>query len=117
MTSRDLARKFRKNPTKAEDIFWQHVRDRKLFGKKINRQHSIRFKSDNKKRFFIADFYCPEVKLIIEIDGIVHKNQKEYDEYRTYLLNYLGYKVIRFNNYDILNNLDSVFNKLKAHLL
>jgi very-short-patch-repair endonuclease len=113
MSSGGLARELRKNQTLAESFFWEHVRNRKLEGKKILRQHPVKFDYYDTKRFFVADFYCAEFKLIIEIDGKIHEKQKEYDEYRTYLLNNLGYKVIRFKNNEVLYKIDSVFCKLK----
>ena len=113
MSSRELARGLRKNQTSAEQIFWKHVRNRKFEGRKILRQHPIKFEYYDTKRFFVADFYCAEIKLIIEIDGKIHQKQKEYDEYRTYLLNNLGYKVIRFKNHEVLHEINSVLFKLK----
>jgi len=62
--------------------------------------------------FFVADFCCAKIKLIVEIDGKIHDNQKEYDEYRTYILNNLGYKIIRFKNHEILHNFPLVVKKL-----
>jgi very-short-patch-repair endonuclease len=113
MDSRELTRELRKNQTSAEQVFWEYVRNRKFEGKKILRQHPIKFEYYDTKRFFVADFYCAEIKLIIEIDGEIHEKQKEYDEYRTYLLNNLGYNLIRFKNNEVLYKIDSVFRKLK----
>ena len=92
---------------------WNRVRNRKFEGIKILRQHPIKFEYYDTKRFFVADFYCAKNKLIIEIDGKIHKKQKEYDEYRTYLLNNLGYEVIRFKNNEVLHKIDVVLNTLK----
>ena len=114
MDSRESARELRKNQTSAEQVFWEYVRNRKFEGRKILRQHPIKFEYYDTKRFFIADFYCAEIKLIIEIDGKIHEKHKEYDNYRTYLLNNLGYKVIRFKNNEVLHKIDFVLNKLKA---
>ena len=116
MTSIDLCRKLRKNQTNAEKIFWENVRNRKFENKKFTRQHSIRFKINSEKKFFIADFFCAEKRLIVEIDGSIHKQQKGYDENRTYLLNSLGYRVIRFKNGEILNDINSVFKHLKRYV-
>ena len=55
-------------------------------------------------------------KLIIEIDGTIHDNQKEYDSLRTYILNNLGYKIIRFRNEDILNDINKVIKELESYL-
>jgi very-short-patch-repair endonuclease len=61
---------------------------------------------------FIVDFYCSELQLVIEIDGEIHNQQKEYDAQRTIELEKLCLSVIRFTNNDILNNLDIVYRKL-----
>ena len=116
MNSIDLCRKLRKEQTYAEKIFWNNARSRKFENKKFTRQHPIRFKFNDEKRFFIADFFCAEKKLIVEIDGSVHAQQKGYDENRTYLLNFLGYNVIRFKNEEILNDVSSVLKSLKQYI-
>ena len=92
------SRILRKNSTVAEDLMWNELRSRKLGGFKIRRQHPI--------EEFIADFYCNEAKLIIEIDGMTHENEenKVYDENRTVELSKNGIKVIRFKNLEVLEN-------------
>ncbi len=62
---------------------------------------------------FIADFYCNEKKVIIEIDGEVHNTQIEYDEMRTEILEEMGYKLIRFRNEEVIAKLESVLLKLE----
>lgn len=106
--AKQLARKLRKNSTPAEDIFWQAVRDRRFLQKKFYRQYPIFFDLHGKESFFIADFYCFEEKLIIEIDGEYHLRQKGYDSLRTAIINLLNIKVIRFTNEQVINNLKSV---------
>ena len=110
------ARNLRKHSTKAEKIFWNAVRNRKIENLKFNRQFPIYFEYEGRKRFFIADFYCHERKLIIEIDGGIHETQKDYDELRTAIINELGMKVIRFGNENVFNNLDEVIDELKRIL-
>lgn len=105
---RKTATEFRKEMTEAEAIFWNRVRNRNLCGKKFRREHPL-FK-------FIVDFYCPEKKLVVEIDGKIHDFQKEYDERRTYELEKFGIKVLRFANEDILNNIENVLEEVKKHL-
>jgi len=116
-----LCRELRKNSTTAEKIFWEAVRNRKFMGKKINRQFPIYFDLLGKETFFIADFYCHEEKLVIEIDGGYHKRQKEYDALRTEVINTLGIRVVRFKNELIENNLNKALELLnkefKSHLL
>ena len=109
-------RALRINMTEAEKIFWDYVRDKKFLNKKFRRQHLIKFEIDGVKRHFIADFYCFEGKLVIEIDDGIHECQKNYDEYRTYIINILGYNVIRFSNDDVLYNFEKVITELKEIL-
>ena len=96
----EVARGLRKNQTLSEKIFWEMVRNRRL-GVKFLRQRVIAFPHEGKTRFFIADFFCSEKKLVIEIDGAIHEMQKDYDELRSYIINQLGIKVIRFKNEDM----------------
>lgn len=98
------SRELRNNSTDAEQVFWDAVRCEKL-GHKFLRQKPIRFYINNKLRFFIADFFCKEFKLVIEIDGKIHEKQKEYDEARSHIIHQLGYTVIRFTNEEVFNNL------------
>lgn len=92
--------------TEAEDILWKHLRNKKLNGLKFRRQHSL--------DIFIADFCCHEKKLVIELDGGIHDilEQKEYDEGRTSELEGKGFKVIRFRNEEIMNDLEDVLNRI-----
>ncbi|MCX6296235.1 MAG: methionine synthase [Bacteroidetes bacterium] len=101
------ANEMRKNPTLADEKLWETLRNRKLESK-FRRQHPI--------GQFIADFVCIEEKLIIEVDGEIHDHQKEYDDGRTYMLEDLGYKVIRFSNNIVLKAIDEVIEKIKTEL-
>jgi len=83
------ARYLRKEETEAEKILWEEIRNNKL-GVKFRRQHPI----DK----FIIDFYAPKIKLAIELDGEIHKENKEYDKMRTEYLNSKNIKVLRFWN-------------------
>ncbi|MFN5847778.1 MAG: DUF559 domain-containing protein, partial [Chitinophagales bacterium] len=98
------AKENRKNATEAEKKLWNEIRNRKL-EYKFRRQHPI----DN----YIADFICLEQKLIIEVDGGYHTQTKEYDDARTAVLNELGYRVIRFTNEEVINDIENVLSKLK----
>jgi very-short-patch-repair endonuclease len=66
---------------------------------------------------FIADFYCHELKLIIEIDGEIHNTQKEKDEARSFELQNLGIKIIRFTNEEVINKIADVILKIKQSIL
>ncbi len=109
-------RELRKNSTHAEKLFWERVRNRKFLGLKINRQFPIFYDLFGKESFYIADFYCHEKKLVIEIDGEIHELQKEEDKIRTDILNALGLREIRFKNKEIENEIDSVLKKLEKIL-
>ena len=97
------ARENRKNPTEAEKAFWEIVRNRRL-GVRFRRQHVI----DR----FIADFVCLEKNLIVEIDGSVHEDTREYDADRTEVLAGFGFRVIRFSNDTVLSDAQSVREEL-----
>ena len=95
------------NPTEAEKLLWLYLKNKKT-GYKIRRQHII----DD----FIVDFVCLNKKVVIEVDGKIHLNQKEYDELRTARLNELEFKVIRFENEEVFLNPEKVANQLKLIL-
>jgi very-short-patch-repair endonuclease len=106
---RELARQMRKYPTQAEEFFWQKARNRRLFGLKFQRQHIIAYSFDATfTKFYIADFYCEELKLIIELDGQIHLELKEQDLIRTEQMIERGYQVLRFTNEEVLYNWDHV---------
>ena len=99
-------RELRLESTEAEKLLWAELRNKKLNGLKFRRQHPI----DK----FVADFYCHEKKIVIELDGSIHdeKINKEYDEARTAMLAGLSVIVLRFKNEDITNNLKEVLKKI-----
>ena len=94
-----LARELRRNITPSENLLWQNLRGRKLNGLKFLRQHPIEYTSvNNREQFFIADFYCAEKKLVVEVDGKYHDFQKDYDENRNLILKELGMHTVRIKN-------------------
>ncbi|MFC1770400.1 endonuclease domain-containing protein [Candidatus Margulisiibacteriota bacterium] len=101
-------RKLRRGQTKAEARFWKAVRNRKLNGLKFYRQYPIVFKENDRKHFFVADFYCYEKKLVIEVDGSIHDCQEEQDELRENIIKELGLNMLRFTNQDIELKLNEV---------
>ncbi|MGD8306012.1 MAG: DUF559 domain-containing protein [Ignavibacteria bacterium] len=109
-----VCRDLRKNSTDAEKLLWQVVRNRKIEGRKFLRKHPIFHDITGKEAFFVADFYCHEEKLIIELDGNYHKYRLREDSVRTEILNYLGLKVIRFKNSDVINDLNNVLKTIKS---
>lgn len=116
-TITQLARDLRKKQTPEELLLWQNLRNRKLQGIKFNRQFPIVYGRDfdGTSHFFIADFYCHEKKLIIELDGKIHDFQKDYDKERDFILNQLGLTVIRIKNEEF-NNITAVLDKIKNQL-
>jgi very-short-patch-repair endonuclease len=103
-----VARKIlRKEITPEEKRLWFQLRNNSL-GYRFRRQHSI--------GNFIADFFCAEKRLIIELDGSQHLDNKEADRERTAYFESLGIKVIRFWNSEVKNNLDEVMAKIEEEL-
>ncbi len=102
---KERARENRKNMTKAEKKIWYDILSKKkLDGYKFLRQKPI--------LHFIADFYCSELKLVIEIDGDIHDKKKEYDAERTIKIEKEGLNIIRFSNEDVLHNIEGVKSEL-----
>ena len=96
----------RKNMTKAEIILWSKLKGKQLNGLKFRRQHGI--------NNYVVDFYCPELKLAIEIDGGVHcyDSRITYDKQRQKEIEALGIKVLRYTNIDVIKNLEGVLNDI-----
>lgn len=97
--TRTRAIELRKELTPAEGKLWSRIRNNQL-GVSFRRQHAI--------GKYIPDFCSPKAKLVIELDGSQHFEQGEYDAERTKYLEAQGYKVIRFWNNDVLNNIEGV---------
>ena len=102
----ERARTMRKESTPAERAFWRVVSNKKVDGYKFRRQHPI--------GRYIVDFYCHEIKLVIEIDGESHAFQEEYDQVRTAWLEAQGCKVVRFSNREVTQNLAGVVETILA---
>jgi len=102
--------------TVAEKILWNELQDRKFFGMKFLRQHPLFCVYEGRDTFFVADFYCHERLLAVELDGKIHDNQKERDELRTHLINTKGVRVVRFKNEEVENSVSSVLEQLKRIL-
>ncbi|MFH0918826.1 MAG: endonuclease domain-containing protein [Fibrobacterota bacterium] len=109
------ARQLRRRQTGSEFLFWESVRKKRFMGLKFLRQHPIPFQENGITRFFIADFYCAERKLVVELDGSVHDLKKDYDGLRDGILNTLGYQTLRLSNHE-LSNKELVMEKLKYAL-
>lgn len=102
----EYSRELRQVSTEAEKLLWSELRNRKLNRLKFRRQHPI----DK----YIADFYCHERKLVIELDGEIHNTQenKNYDKARTVELGSLTITVLRFTNDEVLNGVERVLQKI-----
>jgi very-short-patch-repair endonuclease len=106
-TTREIeaaARRLRQELTPSEAVLWEVLRGRQFEGLKFRCQHPV--------GRFIVDFYCPSLKLVIEIDGSVHDDQKAYDQARTEQLQDFGYYVLRFSNGQVVNDLLTVLNQI-----
>jgi len=104
-----LARSNRKNPTPAETTIWQKLlRNRQFHGYKFLRQKPI--------GPYIADFYCAELKLVIEIDGDSHSVQEAYDAACSDYLARQGIRALRHTNIDVSRQLAGIYDDLNTHL-
>jgi len=112
----ELARELRKNPTPKEKLLWEQLRKRRLSGYRFVRQKPFIYKeAKGKKYFFIADFYCPKKKLVLELDGKIHDYQQYYDYNRDLVLEKLGLSTLRLANND-LKNMQKVKQKILTYL-
>jgi len=97
-----FARELRKTQTPEEKIMWDKLRGRRLSGYKFLRQHPIIVNKFNERvAFYIADFYCAEKKLVVEIDGLIHALQIDYDKARDTIVTEMGLRIIRLQNEEI----------------
>ncbi len=97
---RGFARDLRQQATNAEQRLWQRLRNRQILNAKFRRQHPI--------PPYVVDFVCLDKKLVIEADGGQHLDQREHDEKRTAFLEARGFRVLRFWNDEILEQMDVV---------
>lgn len=102
----DKRRLLRNNATKAEDILWQRLKGKQIDGYKFRRQVSI--------TEYVVDFYCPKLKLAIEVDGVTHStnDEIEYDNDRQARIETLGIAFLRFKNEDIFKNPEKVVTEI-----
>jgi len=96
---------------KPEAVLWYHIRNRQLKGYKFRRQFSV--------QNYIMDFYCPELRLAIEIDGDSHfvsADKIQYDKNRGKFIERKGIKIIRFTNVDVAQNIEGVLTLICTYL-
>ena len=104
-----LSRDLRKRMTNAEKVLWEKIRNKQFMGYKFLRQHPLFYQYYNKTKFFVADFYCRELRIIIEVDGGIHEKQKDYDTIRSEILETQhNLKIIRFKNADVIKNINKI---------
>ncbi len=102
------AKELRNHMTRAEELLWNRLSGKQIENVRFRRQHPI--------DIFIADFYCHQARLVVELDGPIHENRREYDEGRTAEMGKHNLKVIRFNNYDVETDIETVILKIEAEV-
>jgi very-short-patch-repair endonuclease len=98
------ARSLRLNMTPAEEKLWSALQNKQVLGMRFRRQHAV--------GRYVLDFYCPACKLAIELDGSVHDDRQEEDAIRTQEIERYGYQVIRFDNAEVMKNLEQVVQQI-----
>lgn len=103
-------RQLRKNSTESEKKLWQYLRNKQFEGLKFYRQYGI--------GNYIVDFYSSSIKLVIELDGSQHFTDEglEYDKIREKFMKSLGIKTLRFNNNDVIKNIEGVLERIKENV-
>lgn len=105
----ERAKKMRREATPPERALWRYLKSDQLGGAKFRRQVVV--------GPYVADFACrTPVLLVVELDGDTHGAQEEYDAERTLFLESKGYRVLRFSNRDVMQNLESVLETIAANL-
>jgi len=101
-----LAKDLRKNMTPEEQALWKRLRGNQL--------HSLHFRRQQVIDGFIADFYCHAGRLVVEVDGGVHEDQREYDAERDRIMTSRGLRVFRVTNEEIQQNLEGVLERIAS---
>jgi very-short-patch-repair endonuclease len=104
---RPLRRQLRMSLTPAEALLWKQLQNRQIAGRKFRRQHSI--------GPYVLDFYCPRENLAVELDGAAHDHERavKRDEMRTRYLVSVGIRVVRFENRDVMSNMEGVLRMIE----
>ncbi len=106
--ARERAREMRREATVAERKLWSHMRRKSIGGVRFRRQYPL--------FGFIADFYCAEARIVVELDGDSHAEREDYDRWRSRELNRRGYRVVRFLNQEVIENIEGVIEKIWEEL-
>jgi very-short-patch-repair endonuclease len=106
--SRAHAKALRRELTSAETILWSKLR--------LGRQHGFRFRRQHPIGPYIADFACIRARVVVELDGATHSTDEEraYDSRRNSFMRELGWRVLRFPNHEIYENLHDVIDSIYA---
>ena len=104
----EIAREFRKEPTKSEAILWEALRGKKLDGIKFRRQQPV--------GYFVVDFYNSVYRLVVEVDGPIHDNQIDADRARQDILEILGLNVLRIKSETVEKNLPRALDEIRAKI-
>ncbi|MBW4579754.1 MAG: DUF559 domain-containing protein [Tildeniella nuda ZEHNDER 1965/U140] len=102
------AKELRQQQTPVEKLLWECLRDRRLHNAKFRRQHNL--------GQFIADFYCHEARLVVELDGGIHQQQQQQDSDRDQWMQANGFTVLRFQNEAVLSNTEAVLETIAQSL-
>jgi very-short-patch-repair endonuclease len=112
-TVQELCRELRKNQTEAEKVLWQLLRNRKLAGYKFLRQYPLcKVSYSGYRTFYIADFYCAQKRLVIEADGPIHLERKDYDKNRDEVMLSQNITTLRFTNEKVLHDSEQVLKEI-----
>ncbi len=109
MTRRDLAKRLRTNQTEAERRLWYHLRGHRFM--------SLKFKRQVPMGQYVVDFLCHQHRLIVEVDGGHHTGQMGYDQERSDMLRQRGFRVLRFWNHEVMQQLDGVLEQIRLAVL
>ncbi len=102
---KELARELRNNSTTSEIKLWKMLKGHQLFGYDFHRQRPI--------GKYIVDFYCSELMLAIEVDGLSHRGREKYDKCRQEELEKLGVSFLRFDDDEVFYNIEKVLNEIE----
>ena len=107
---RERRKGLRRSQTEAEKLLWNKLRGRQIHGLKFYRQFSV--------GGYILDFFCPQIKLAVELDGGQHAEEenKEYDAIRTDYFKGIGIEVLRFWNNEVMKNIEGVLQVIEERL-
>lgn len=102
----EKAKLLRDRLTLQEEKLWERLKQKQVGGLRFRRQHPV--------NTYIVDFNCHSKKLVIELDGAVHKNNRDYDLERSKDLKMYGLKVLRFWNSEVEKDIENVIEKIKS---